>query len=127
MSLAPGIALPVQIHVAGRRRGCHFAVIEKVRLPIRHANEHEPAATNISCSGMHHRQRESRGHRCIDGIPAGLHNFHADMRSQIVHAHHDCVLRVYRVHRRRGGSRSAYTQQRYEQQNQYSVWRSHSG
>ena len=106
------VALGVQIHVAGCGRGSHFAIVEKVRLAIRHANKHEPAATDISGCGMHHGQREPSGHGGVDGIASSLHDFHADTRRQFVDADHDRVRGMNGVHRRGGGNRH---QQRQKQ------------
>ena len=109
------VALRVQIQVAGRGGRSHLAIVEKVRLAIRHANQHEPAATNISRRGMHHRQRESRGHRRVHGIAARLHDFHTHMRRQFVHTHHDCVRSV---NRERGSCDRRGSAHREQQQNQ---------
>jgi hypothetical protein len=91
------IALRVQIHVARRRCGSLFAVVEKVRLAVGHADEHESAATDVSRRWMHHGQGESGGDCGIDGIAAGLHNLHAGARRQFVHAHHNGMLRMHRM------------------------------
>ena len=107
ISLAPSMTLPlrVEIHVARRRCRSLFAVVEKVRLAIGHADQHEAAATDISGRRMHHGQRESGGHRGVDGIAAGLHDLDTGTRCQLVHAHHDGMLRVNRMRGAPGGRR----------------------
>ena len=75
-----------------------------MRLAVGHADEHEPAATQISCRRMDHGQSESRGYGGVDRIATGLHDLDSGPRGEFVHADHDGVLRVYRLRRRaRGG------------------------
>jgi len=91
------IALGIQIHVGLCCCRSFLAIVEKMRAAIGHANQHESTAAQISRRRMHHRQRESRSHRCIDRIAAGLHDLDSRPRGQLVNADHDSMLRVHRL------------------------------
>jgi hypothetical protein len=99
------VALRVEIHAGLRGRRGFFAIVDKMRLAIGHADQHEAAAAQISRGRMHHGQRESRSHRGIHGIAARLHDLNPSLRSQVARADHDRVLRMDRVIRSVRGQR----------------------
>jgi hypothetical protein len=63
-----------------------------MRFAIGHADQHEPAAPNISRGRVNDRQRESRGDGRIDGIASGLQDVNPDLRSKLMHSDYHRML-----------------------------------
>src|SRR5437660_5186735 len=66
------VALRVEVHVTGRRRGSLLTIIEEVSLAVGHADQHESAASDVSRRGMYDSEGKAGSHCRVDGIPAGL-------------------------------------------------------
>ena len=77
----PGI---VEVHVPRRRHRCLLPVIERVDGAVGEADHHEPAAAQIPCFGVHHRERQTGGDRRVDRVAARHEDVHAHPRRVLV-------------------------------------------
>jgi hypothetical protein len=68
------------------------------------AEEHEPAAAEISGLRMDNRQRESSSHSGINRIASSVEHLYSGARGQFVNAGDDGVRRVSWAQWRSGGS-----------------------
>ena len=91
------LPLASRVHIASRGGGSFLAVVQKMGFAVGHANQHEPAATDISGRRMNYRQREARSDGRVDGIASGLQDFDTDLGSKLMHADHHRVLGMYRM------------------------------
>ena len=75
--VAGGVAVLVEIHVAGSGEGGAFAEVDEGGAAVGETDEHEAAAAEIAGAGVG--DGEGKAHRCgrIDGVAAGLQNGHA--------------------------------------------------
>ena len=85
---------------------------------VGHADQHEPAASQISRRRMHYGQSESCGHRSIDRITARPHDVSPSPRSQLVYADYNGVLCVNCVDGSDRKARSPPRKSHHQQQNQ---------
>src|SRR5439155_14718040 len=98
------VTMCVEIHV--RSCGCRrfFAVVDETRDAISRADEHESAATQISCLRMHYRERKADGNGGIYGIPARLHDLCSGAGGQFVNTGDHGMWSVNSMY---GGSRES--------------------
>ena len=73
-----------------------FAEVNKRCAPIRHANEHEAAASDVSCEGIRYSQRKPDGDRGIHRVPARFQDCYSHIRRQGFLRHHHPSARVNR-------------------------------
>ena len=84
------VAPAVEIHVVGRppRRG--FTIVEGCCGPIRHPEDHEPAAAEVSGLRVNHGERETNGDSRIYRVPAGLENAPSYLTGDRAAGDHHC-------------------------------------
>src|SRR5208337_1061945 len=92
------IAPAVEIHAGSSLRGCLLAIVEKVHLPIRPAEEQEAAPTDIARFGIDHLQREGDGHGRVHRISSLLHDRYSGFGSLRMHRGYHGLGRVRRMH-----------------------------
>ena len=81
----------IQIHIGGGGGGGFFPEVNKADLAIGHANQHKPAATEISGSRMHYGKGKPGGNRRVHRISPRAHDFHPRSGAQLVHTDHHGV------------------------------------
>ena len=79
-SLHIDIAVGIEEHVTRHTDRCNLAIIDRFGFSVSsRINEHEPAATDISCAWSDYCQREADGDRGIDGCATICKNTCADL------------------------------------------------
>ena len=73
------VSLGIKIHVTAGCLGSFFAEVEKVKLSIGFAQQHETAAADIACRRMDYSESKSSGHGCIHGVAALAQDVRANL------------------------------------------------
>src|SRR5205085_10054668 len=78
------VAVLVEINIAVRGGGGHFAIIDRGRAAVFETNHHETATAEVPRRGMRHCEYKRNRDRSIDGVATTLHDFDADLRRELV-------------------------------------------
>jgi hypothetical protein len=73
----------IQVHVAARRLGRGFAVVEEVGFAL-HEQGHEAASADVACFGVGHGQRKGGGDGGINGVAALFQDLRRHLRAILV-------------------------------------------
>ena len=88
------IAFGVLVHGFGGGQGRLFAVIDKRRPAVVHAQEQESAAAQVAGEGMDNGEGKAGGHSRIHRIAAFFQDFKAGVGGKVVNADHHAVART---------------------------------
>jgi hypothetical protein len=72
----------VEVHVARRGERGDLAIVERRTPAVGHADDHVPAAADVSGLGKDDRHREAHGDRGVDCIAAALEDLDAGFARQ---------------------------------------------
>ena len=87
-----GLAVGVEEHVLGRRRGRGLAVVDRDRLiAIGAMDQHEAAAADVAGARQRDGEREADRDRRVDRVAAALQHVQPDPRRRRLLAHHHAV------------------------------------
>ncbi len=83
----------VEKHLRVSRQRCLLPEVQRYRLTIREADDHETAAADVPCGGVGHCESEPGGNGRVDGVAPGAQDPAADLAGQSVGGHHHAVFR----------------------------------
>ena len=98
-----------------------------MRFAARLANQHESAATQVSCLGMHNRQRKANSYGSVNRVSARFHRLYPYSRGQFMHCRYHGVRRLHGDSEPDGSLGCTACGRKQEQQNEQLVMRWHGG